>query len=404
MTTALFDNSPSGYFSFFDDGTVNVVNQTLCGLLHYSKADLEGKSVERIFTLPTRIFFQTHLFPLLKMQGHAGEIFLSLLSKEGEHLPVLLNAKREEAETPSTACAFIVVATRKKFEDELVAARKQAETALRENTALAGAKAELQERAEELDAQIHRVNAQNNELKQLNHVITHSLKEPLRKMLVYTGKLQGQMLPVSVSEDLARLNRSSVQLRNIVTSLQQYVWLGDAPLKLATIQLENIIKPAAEKVEKELGTGRLSLQVGLLPSIEADAEQLELLFYHLFANAVQFRKEESARVTISASILQQNSFRNVKDKYQYDDFVRLTVRDEGIGFEPAFSDAVFELFKKIHPTDGTGLGLALCKKITANHFGFIKADSEPNVGTTVTIMLPVIHSLPGRRQADAESV
>jgi phosphoserine phosphatase RsbU/P len=151
----IFDLAPCGYFSFFDDGTLYIVNETLCNLLGYQKQELEGKNIETVFTIPTRIFYQTHFFPLVKMHGHTEEIFITLLTKGKSQLPVLLNAKRVSGGTkPYTSCAFIVVANRKKFEDELVAARNAAERALKENSELLKARAALQEHAEQLDENI----------------------------------------------------------------------------------------------------------------------------------------------------------------------------------------------------------------------------------------------------------
>src|SRR5688572_8623000 len=226
----ILDEAPCGYFSFFDDGTLHVVNKTLCHLLGYEKQDLEEKDVETIFTIPTKIFFQTHFFPLVKMHGHAEEIFISLLTKNKEHFPVLLNARRQEADgKPYTTCAFIVVANRKKFEDELVAARNSAEKALRENSELIKARIALQEHAKQLDEHIQLVNKQNHELKQINHVVTHSLREPLRKVLMYTEIIQEDHSPQGVEKNLPKLITASKQMHNIVSGLQEYVWLNDTP-------------------------------------------------------------------------------------------------------------------------------------------------------------------------------
>jgi sigma-B regulation protein RsbU (phosphoserine phosphatase) len=395
MTETLFNMAPCGCFAFMDDGTLQEVNQTLCTLLGYEKEELKGKSVETLFTLPTRIFYQTHLFPLIKMQGFAEEIFLSLLTKNKQHLPVLLNAKRIELEgTVFTSCAFIVVHNRKKFEDELVAARKAAEAALRENSELAKAKSDLQQRAEQLDAQIQLVNKQNNELRQLNQVMTHDLREPLRKILVYTERLQNSLPKEKTTADVYKhfhkLSKASVQMQTIVSGLQQYIWLNDTACNFEQINLNEIVKRAAEKIKESLGADVLVLQSQTLPAIEADAEQMELLFYHIMANAVKFKKEEKATVTIAATIIQQNKFKAVEDKYKYEDFVKLEIRDNGVGFDPAFSNHVFDLFKRLHYTEGPGLGLALCKKIVENHYGSVKADSKINEHTTITVTLPLV--------------
>src|SRR5690606_35898861 len=117
-------------------------------------------------------------FPLVKMHGHAEEIFISLLTSAGDYLPVLLNAKRIGYEDQMiTICACIVVRNRKKFEDELVEARNKAQSALQENTALIEARTALQQHAEMLEQQMRLVMNQNQELTQFSHVVSHNLKE-----------------------------------------------------------------------------------------------------------------------------------------------------------------------------------------------------------------------------------
>lgn len=389
MIESMFDRSPVGFFSFFDDGTLHLVNETLCSLLGYQKKELAGVNVERLFTLPTRIFYQTHLFPLVKMQSHAEEIFVTLLAKDKQHLPVLLNAKRFEEQAGSfTACSFIVVANRKKFEDELVAARKAAETALKENSELAKAKAELQRHAEQLDDQLHTINKQNYELRQLNHVITHGLKEPLRKILVYSEMLHIQESPGKKIKNIQKLNKATSQMRTVVSGIQQYVWLDENPTRFSEVRMPDLIKKVEESLQNEFGD-LLLLRSNQLPLIKADPQQLHLLFYHILSNAIKFRKEKKALVSITASLTQQNRFRSDGHKYKYEDFVKIEIRDEGVGFDPLFKEEVFGLFNKFHVSEGVGLGLALCRKIADNHNGVIKADSRVNGATTITVELPL---------------
>jgi light-regulated signal transduction histidine kinase (bacteriophytochrome) len=239
------------------------------------------------------------------------------------------------------------------------------------------------------------VNQQNNELKQLNHVISHSLKEPLRKMLVYTDKLNEYAFPDEVNNSIVRLTKASTKMREIVTGLQQYIWLSNSPAEFKHINLGDVLKTASEHIQRKLRKNELILNAGNLPSIEADAAQLELLMYHILSNAVHFKKDEKAYVSVSASLIQQNRFTSVEGKYQYDDFVKLEFTDKGIGFDPSSAEDVFGLFKKLHLTDRIGLGLALCKKVVGNHFGSIKAQSQLNEGTTITVMLPVNHTFRG---------
>ena len=115
------DNAPCLYFSSLDDGTIINVNTTLCRKLGYTKEELEGQKLDTIFTIPTRIFQQTHFFPLLKMQGWAEEIYITLQTRSGEQLPLLINAERKiEDNKAISVYVGIVVLNRKRFEDELV--------------------------------------------------------------------------------------------------------------------------------------------------------------------------------------------------------------------------------------------------------------------------------------------
>jgi phosphoserine phosphatase RsbU/P len=385
MTETTLDQAPCGYFSFFDNSALHIVNETFCQLLGYKKNELEGKNAEFVFTIATKIFFQTHFFPIIKMHGHAEEIFISLLTKDGEHLPILMNAKRNELDGKAfTACAFIVVANRKKFEDELVEARRKAETALRENSQLVQAKKELQQHAEKLDEHIQLVKKQNDELKQLNHVLTHNLREPLRKVLLYTERIKTN----NGASDLEKLTIASEQMREVISGLQEYVWLNDIQPEFEVVDLELVIKKIQKRLESEY-PDQLVIKSETLPSIKGDARQIELLFYHILLNAIKFKKEKKALVEITATIMQRNRFKSLEDKYQYEDFIRLKFADNGIGFDPVFKEEAFELFRKLHFQKGMGLGLALCKKIAQNHSGTIEANSKINEGTIITVLLPL---------------
>jgi phosphoserine phosphatase RsbU/P len=382
---AIIDQAPCGYFSFFDNGILHAVNDTLCKLLRYEKSELEGKPVDYVLTIATKIFFQTHFYPLVRMHGHAEEIFVSLITKSQEHLPVLLNAKRDNYDGKVfTACAFIVVANRKKFEDELIAARKAAETALTENLQLIEAKKELQQHAENLDRHIQLVNKQNEELKQLNHVLTHNLREPLRKIILFSEKLKKH----NDLSDLEKLITASEQMREIVAGLQEYIWLNDIRSQFTTLDLQSVVKTIQERLNNEY-PDQLLINCEPLPSITADLRQIELLFYHILLNAVKFKKGNEGKMEITATIIQKNYFQALENKYQYKDFVRLKFTDDGAGFDPSFKEEVFELFRKLHFEKGMGLGLALCKKIVQNHSGMIEANSKINKGTIITVWLPV---------------
>ncbi|MBD0332577.1 MAG: PAS domain-containing protein [Chitinophagaceae bacterium] len=385
-----FDQAPCLYFSSADDGTVIDVNETLCTKLGYTKDELLGQKADVIFTLPTRIFHQTHFFPLLKMQGHAEEIYITLQAKNKNQIPVLLNAERKVINGEAVILhTGIIVLNRKKFEDELIAAKKAAEAALHENTALVQAKQELQKHMEELDQQIRLVNKQNEELRQFNRVVTHDLQEPLRKISVFASMVLEDGDKQNQKKATGNLVRVSEQMRSIVSGLQQFVWLTETPIKPTQVHLNVLLRAVQQQLEKEYPQVKLVIETEELEPVQADRDHMHLLFYQLLSNAIRFRKPgNEVHVSLSANSLLLNIFQNIEGKYKYSEFVRLQVKDYGIGFDIEYKEQVFELFKRLHPVSGLGVGLSLCKKIIENHQGSITIDSKAGEGTTVTVLLP----------------
>ena len=386
MNEIIFDHSPCGCFVFEDSGLITHVNFTLCEHLGYSKEEIIGKSVETIFTVATKIFYQTHFFPLLKMSKHVEEIYITLLSKDGRQLPMLLSAKRMEFEGQMlNSCTYITVYNRKKFEDELVAARNAAQRALSENSELIRMKQELQVQADDLQLQMTRIENQNHELQQFSHVITHNLKEPLRKIMIFSQRFKEQRRET----DMEKLSRSVGQMRSVVTGLQEYVWLNEKINEFTRVSLHSMVDSAAKRLKSESGIEDFVVLTDQMPEISCDREQLELLFYHILLNSIKFKRFEKAKIEIETTVIKQNRFTTLEGKYDYVDVVRIGIRDDGIGFESDYPDTVFELFRKLHYMDGQGLGLALCKKVVANHGGAISAESVVNNYTKITITLPI---------------
>jgi sigma-B regulation protein RsbU (phosphoserine phosphatase) len=366
------------------------VNDHLCSVLQYDKNHIVGKKADILFTVAARIFQQTHFFPLLKMHGHAEEIYLDLQKSNGEHLPVLINAQRKIiGETAVNLHAGIVVHNRKKFEEELITARKTAEKALNENTELIQTKQELQKHSEELDRQVFLVKKQNDELRQFNRVVTHDMQEPLRKLSLFSGMLLEDKQWEEKKKLVDKLKNVSRQMRSILSGLQQYVWLNEAPFRTESIDLVKLVKKVQQELEKEFPDIDLVITVEVQDSFNGDTQQMYLMLRELFSNAIRFRKDKTqAFITVSLRHLQLNEFRTIEGRYKYTDHVKLQVSDKGIGFDKTYKTEVFELFKKLHAQSGWGVGLSLCKKIVENHNGLISIDSKINEGTTVTIHLP----------------
>jgi sigma-B regulation protein RsbU (phosphoserine phosphatase) len=391
----LLNSAPCGFLSFTDDGKLVLINDTLLGLLEYTRGELLGRHVESLLTLASRIFYQTHFFPLLRLHGKAEEIFLSLRTKSGGDVPVLVNASRKEREgSLINHCALIAVRERRKYEDEILKARRAAEEALRNNEELTRARQELEVHARQLDQKLNRLQQKNHELARISSILSHDLREPLRKLSIFAGLFTQQdkeALSSTGRRSLESIKAAGVKMDQLVTALQQFVSLEVAGDPLEEVDLGDALDCARRLVFEETGFGMAQLRSPPLPTIQGRRRQLVLLFVHLLDNAVKFRKpQESPRIDIECQQLQQNSYRTLQDKYHYTDFVRIVVADNGLGFDNQYNHYVFEALKKLDPNSpGLGFGLAICRKVVENHNGSISAESEPGKGTRLTLLLPL---------------
>jgi signal transduction histidine kinase len=145
------------------------------------------------------------------------------------------------------------------------------------------------------------------------------------------------------------------------------------------VDLREIVDGVLEDLELEVERAGAVMHVGELPTIDGDELQLRQLMQNLISNALKFRRED---VVPEVDV----------DAKSGDGAVEITVRDNGIGFEPQYAGRIFRVFERLHGRSryqGTGIGLALCRKIAERHGGTIQAQSEPGVGSTFTVRLPV---------------
>jgi phosphoserine phosphatase RsbU/P len=385
-------DAPCGLIVFKDDGIILWSNPTLSAWLDYEPTELLGRSIESIFPIATKVFYNTHVFPLVRLHGKADELFLSLTSKGKASLPILANFARKEIDGQTrNVAAFIQVHQRKKYEDELLQARKDAEAALRENRELQRLKNHLETQALELDMHNQRLNAMNQNLIQFSKIISHDMQEPLRKILIYLDTIKSDsevpLSPRSVNA-IGKIKKATVRIRNLTGGLHQYVSI-DSDLSITKIDIQQSAQAAKEKVIKYRSFDDFDVTVGEFPVIEGFRDQIELLFFHLFDNAVLFR-EPSRHLTIdiSGTPVQENIFRRSEGNYKFTDHIRIVVRDNGIGFDGKYKDYIFGLLKKLDAdSEGLGIGLSLVRKIVENHAGLL--DINPLLdGTEIIITLP----------------
>ncbi|PBQ30331.1 hypothetical protein CNR22_00660 [Sphingobacteriaceae bacterium] len=268
------------------------------------------------------------------------------------------------------------------------------------NEELAASNEELQAMNEEMTATNEEMeeanislNRSNEELSQYAYVASHDLQEPLRKIRVYAGMLDKQSnLPDESKSLVKKINKSSERMTLLIKDLLEFSRVLKQEISLTPVNLNGILKEVVTDFELIATEKNAEIHVGPLPVINALALQMNQLFYNLLNNALKFTDpSRTPVVTIkSTDLSEQETKLYIHKPLVGEKYYKITVSDNGIGFDIQFAEQIFEVFKRLHSKDiypGSGIGLALCRRIVMNHGGHLFAESEPGVGTIFNIVL-----------------
>lgn len=255
----------------------------------------------------------------------------------------------------------------------------------------------VRERTEALRLKNIELEQMNESLKQFAFIASHDLQEPLRKIHSFISLLYHsdvERLSVKGAGTLSKIHASASRMSSLINDLLTFSGLTIKDVPMAPVSLEDLMKDIVDDQEESMSSVKASVQVQSLPIVWGNASQLSQLFQNLLSNAIKFSKPDvvnhiritSGKVS-NEEVLALNGL-NPQRSYSWID-----VQDEGIGFESEYSDRIFQMFQRLHSKDqyrGTGIGLAICRKVAENHQGIITATGTPNVGTTFRIYLPTV--------------
>ncbi len=391
LVVTYLEHAPCGFLTFSDAGVITGINATLLALLGYAqKGEVAGRSIETLFSIAGRIFYQTHFFPLVRLHGHASEIFFSLRTKDKGALPVMCNAVRKDVDGfVATHCIFVPITERQKYEEELLSARRKAERALEENHELMVAKKELELHSIELDKQLSRLTEINDDTSQFSKVISHDLQESIRKIAVFSDMVSREVQQLISPERmtfLQKIGSECIRLRQLAADLDTYIGLNISTGDYQRLNMNQLVQNAL--TEATVGCRDISFSIEPLPEVEGNEKQMSLLFSYIFRHCME-HQESSTPLTISieCSVVQQNSFRIIKGKYRYLDFAKIVITDNAnYGYE--IEKSIFKL-QKNKGDKYINFGLPFCKKIVGNHYGDIHMISKKGIGLETTILLPI---------------
>ncbi|MFN2598908.1 MAG: ATP-binding protein [Pyrinomonadaceae bacterium] len=353
----LLNRAPCGFLSFADDSKIVAVNATLLDSLGYELEELRGRHVETFLTVSSRIFYQTHFFPLLKLHGRVEEVYLTLRAKNGAEVPVLANAARSERGGAVVYdCILMQMRQRNQYEDEILRAKKVAEEATR-------AKDEFLA------------------------VVSHELRTPLTAILGWARMLKtGKLDDATTARALDTIERNAESQNQLIEDLLDFsrIISGKIRLDVGRVELDSLVEAALNVVRPAADAKGIRLQAVLDPRagpVSGDAERLQQVMWNLLSNAIKFTPK-GGRVQIRLERVNSS--------------VEITVSDTGRGISPDFLPYVFERFRQADNTttrqhSGLGLGLAITKHIVELHGGTIRAVSPgEGQGASFTVRLPVM--------------
>ena len=356
LSDSLLDHAPCGFLRFGDDGTILAVNLTLAEILGYSRVELAGWHIQKILPSGGRVFYHTHLFPMLKMHGVADEIYIALHTKDGREIPMLLNGVRREREgRVVNDCIVMRMLQRKRYEEQLLEARREAERA-------SAAKAKFLS------------------------MMSHDLRTPLTAISGHAQLLAEDFhgpLNADQRDGVAAISAAVREVARMIDDILSFAKMesGRVRVRPEPVPVSAAIARAKSLIQVRLGQAELSFASDPCEelTVHADPDRLQQILLNLLTNAIKFTAS-GGRITVSCE--------------RSGERVLLRVRDTGVGIPPDQLDRIFDAFVQLdappQPSSqpGVGLGLAISRELARAMGGEITADSTPGQGSVFTVDLP----------------
>jgi two-component system, LuxR family, sensor kinase FixL len=335
----------------FESGTIHDANPFLLNLLGYSLSDLLGKRLWDIGLIEDRGASQA-TFEELQKTAYVRYEDLPLLARSGQRVDVEFISSVYEVEGRRVIqCNIRDIRERKATERRLASYAVQLQRS-------------------------------NQELENFAYVASHDLQEPLRKIQAFGERLRikadAELSPES-QDYVVRMQNAASRMQTLINDLLTFSRVARTEQSFTAVDLTQVVHAVLSDLEQRIRESGGQLIVEPLPTIQAAPLQMRQLFQNLISNSLKYhRPSEPLVIRVTANI--------------EDDYCELTVADNGIGFDNKFRERIFGIFQRLHGRteyEGTGIGLAICRKIVERHHGTVTASGERGNGATFTIRLPL---------------
>lgn len=242
----------------------------------------------------------------------------------------------------------------------------------------------------QLEIKVNELNQTNTNLEQFIHVISHDLKEPLRKIVSYTSHLSSTRSDLFTKHGINNLNiihTSALRLNSLVDDLVKYAFSANNPAN-DIVDLNMVLEEVKEDLELSIKEKSATIYSTTLPVIKGSNVQMRQLFSNLLSNSIKYSKPDVPPVIDITTKIVDNLPGQLPDK----SFRQISFSDNGIGMEKAHLSKIFTIFQRLHMRNeysGNGIGLAICKKIMENHSGKIEVESSPGKGSIFHVYFPL---------------
>lgn len=260
----------------------------------------------------------------------------------------------------------------------------QTELIARVNAALKESyyKKQILEQKEKVENYASQLEKKNEELKQFAAIVSHDLKEPLRKIIYSTDNLKKSLskkLTESDIQNIEKIEHTANRMNSLIQDILSFSKVTTIHNQFEMVTLNYIVNEVLRDLEVRIKETHAIINLSELPSLESDKTLMRQLFQNLIGNALKFHKPG------------ENPVINIKSKKLNDKFWEIEIQDNGIGFDEKYLDRIFNPFQRLHGSgqyEGNGMGTAICQKIVERHGGAITAKSIPNKGSSFIIRLP----------------
>jgi len=345
------------------EGQIKTVNKATCTLLAYREEELIGQNLS--------VVLREGLLPnaeegALNVAGPFNKQERRYTTNTGSEIPVLFSASvmyKKDGEVQGIVCVA-----------QDISELKRADLALKKYA--------------------DRLCESNKELTDFAHVASHDLQEPLRKIMTFGDRLKqkcGDTLNEQGLDYIERMQNASQRMQKLIDGLLSFARVSTKAKPFEAVDLGKVVDDVLSDLEVRIEQSKGLVEVGVLPTIDADPLQMRQLFQNLIGNALKFScPGEAPFVKVSSEAMNEKISSTSAPENKA--FCKVILEDRGIGFDNQYAERIFGIFQRLHGKseyEGSGIGLSVCKKIVERHAGTITASSAPGKGATFVLVLPM---------------